>query len=85
MTSAELATRILVELGYSTAVSMEPGSDFRRDKITAMIDAHDKEVGAKALGEAANVVVKSPLRQGKNYATPNELRRMAAQIIEADR
>ena len=38
MTTAELATRILSQLGFSTAVTMEPSADYRRDKIVEMID-----------------------------------------------
>ena len=40
MTTAELATRILSQLGFSTAVTMEPSADYRRDKIVKLIDEH---------------------------------------------
>lgn len=41
--TAKLATKILVQLGFSTDVSMEPGADFRRDKIVELIEKHEYE------------------------------------------
>jgi len=54
MTTAELATRILSQLGFSTAVTMEPSADYRRDKIVEMIDEQKAQWRREVLVELGN-------------------------------
>jgi len=79
MTTAELATRILSQLGFSTAVTMEPSADYRRDKIVEMIDEHK----AQWRREVAQII----RRYGIDWQMAEEeiLRMAASPKVEPDK
>jgi len=70
MTTAELATRILSQLGFSTAVTMEPSADYRRDKIVEMIEEQKaqwlREV-AEGFQEAFSDAMQSDFENGVKW------------------
>jgi len=75
MTTAELATRILSQLGFSTAVTMEPSADYRRDKIVEMIDEQKAQWREEVLLDVETEIANKLLTDG--YKAVQVIRRMA--------
>ena len=77
MTTAELATRILSQLGFSTAVTMEPSADYRRDKIVEMIDEQKAQWREEVLLDVETEIANKLLTDG--YKAVQVIRRLAEQ------
>jgi len=77
MTTAELATRILSQLGFSTAVTMEPSADYRRDKIVKLIDEQKAQWRREVLKQVLRL--ESPDEYDYMVVLSSDIRRMAEQ------